>query len=146
MSPFDENTAITAGRFATAIAQEFFNARIPKKHGEYLVYDDDKIIISLDSYFPNLSVYIKDGGESRPFKGQHGIDDSGGVTRVLERPGDQKPVQFRDGLWVDYIVGLGQKALSKRREYQKNAAKVKLSQLQHSNRPVDDEALFKVTA
>ena len=47
-----------------------------KGHGYWLTYEDDKIKIMYDTYYPNVTVYIKTNGENKLvlLHSGHGID------------------------------------------------------------------------
>ena len=43
---------------ANLVAQEMHTQTIGKKHGSYLIYDDEKLVISLDTYTPTINISI----------------------------------------------------------------------------------------
>ena len=97
-----------------------------KKHGGWCIYEDEKIIIAYDDYFPNVEVNIKDT------EGTCVYSSSGhGITSI------HKP-----GAWEDYISTLVPRADAAKAEKESiRAAKEKREQ-QRRFGGVDDGALF----
>ena len=65
-----------------------------KKHGGYLIYEDDKVELSYDTYYPNCDVYVKTNGEKH-----HVFGHSGHGHDYIRRP----------GAWENYIEELYKK-------------------------------------
>ena len=43
---------------ANLVTREMHTNTIEKKHGSYLIYDDDRLVISLDTFTPNINISI----------------------------------------------------------------------------------------
>lgn len=93
------NEAIDVARYLTTHHSS-------KKHGGYDIYEDDKIKISYDTYFPNVSISIKDGEKLIPVYSRSGHGSIG-----LNKPGK----------WVDYIKALAEKAAKIKNEREEAA-------------------------
>lgn len=99
-----------------------------KKHGGYDIYEDDKIIISSDTYYPNLSVYVKDGNKS---------------ICVLSRSGHGYNQEYHPGKWESYIRDvLMPHAIEARNK--KDAERIARDEIQRSSKvcPVNDLHIF----
>lgn len=100
-----------------------------KKHGGYDIYEDDKIQISYDTYFPNISIYIKFPGKDSECvysKSGHGILSI-----------------YHPGAWEQYIDTLYPKALKAKDDLiQQRLEKEELERQKHFT-PIDDRDLFK---
>jgi hypothetical protein len=91
---------------------------IPKKHGRFDVYEDEKIVCSYDTYFPNLDVYVKLPDGSRQLVWMHtghGIDQ-----------------EYHPGKWEAYLLSLKECALGK--QAQKDARRAQLEQQEREER------------
>ena len=56
------------------IAQNLRTRHEGKKHGGYDIYEDDKVSIWYDTYFPNVSVYLMDEAKTCVYsRSGHGI-------------------------------------------------------------------------
>ena len=122
----------SAGRVATManiVAREMHTQTIGKKHGSYLIYDDGKMVISLDTFTPNINISIIQ--EEQPvsvFSAGH---------RSWDRPG-----VFHPGRWIDHLEKLSERAQTAAAE--RKETERRRSQLEHEARftPVDDSDLF----
>lgn len=87
------------------VAGNMYTRYESKGHVGYEIYEDDKIEISLDTYYLNLSVYVKKDGERH---------------LVLLRSGHGNNQEYHHGAWEKYIVDvlypLAQVAKQKRDE------------------------------
>lgn len=59
-----------------------------KGHGGYMIYEDDKIEIFYDTYYPNVDVYVKLNGEKK---------------LVLLRSGHGYDQEYHSGKWEEYV-------------------------------------------
>ena len=114
---------------ANLVAREMHTQTIGKKHGNYLIYDDDRLVISLDTFTPNINISII--REVQPIN----------VFIVGHRSWD-RPRVFHPGRWMDYLEKLSEKAetiVLERKETEQRR-----SQMEHQARfnPVDDLDLF----
>ena len=73
----------------TQIANHLTTRTESKNHGGYNIYEDEKIIICLDTYYPNLEILIKKDGNKIP---------------VLSRSGHGHNILYRPGQWEKYIL------------------------------------------
>ena len=90
-----------------------------KKYGGYNIYEDDKIYISYDTYYPNIDVYVK-------------IPD-GKRYCVLNHSGHGYNQEYHSGEWEKYCKDiLLPKALVKKEEHE-NQMKIK-QQKEHEDR------------
>ena len=114
---------------ANLVAREMHTQTIGKKHGSYLIYDDDRLVITLDTFTPNISINII--REEQPIN----------VFIVGHRSWD-RPRVFHQGRWMDYLEKLSEKAETIALE-KKEKERIQ-SQIKHEARynPVDDLDLF----
>ena len=114
---------------ANLVAQEMHTKTIEKKHGNYLIYDDDRLVITLDTFRPNISISI--------VREEERINVFCGGIRIWEKPGI-----FHQGKWMDYLEKLSEKAETIVLE-RKEKERIR-SQMEHEARfnPVDDLDLF----
>lgn len=98
-----------------------------KKHGGYDIYEDDKIEIWYDTYFPNLSIYVKKGSEK---------------VCVLSKSGHGHVSEYHPGKWEDYIRELHPRALEAKRKIDEE--RVQKEQLDHNKKfaPINDGDVF----
>lgn len=73
-----------------------------KKHGGYNIYEDDKVYISLDTYVPNITVYVKLSGNTK--------------SRVLSIGHAGTIQEYHSGKWEEYIISLKEAALTAKKE------------------------------
>ena len=123
---------LKAERVATMaylVAQEMHTKTIGKKHGNHLIYDDDRLVITLDTFRPNISISI--------IREEQHINVFNRGLRSWEKPG-----VFHRGRWMAYLEKLSEKAetiVLEREETERIR-----SQIEHEARftPVDDLDLF----
>jgi len=102
---------ITASKLRTL--GKYLGKYEPKKHGGYYIYNDDKIITSYDTYYPNFQVKIK--------------TPKGLVCVALGS--DQIYSIYRPGKWEFYVVELWEKAKEIHRQKEKEEQeKLKIEQ------------------
>ena len=122
----------SAGGIATMadlVAREMHTQTIGKKHGGYLIYDDGKMVISLDTFTPNINISIIQ--EEQPIS----VFSAG--HRSWDRPG-----VFHPGRWIDHLEKLSERAQTIAAE--RKETEQRRSQMEHEARftPVDDFDLF----
>ena len=98
-----------------------------KKHGSYKIYEDDKIYISYDTYYPNLQVYIKVGDDRK---------------MVAKFSGHGHTVEYHKGKWEEYAMSLLQAALARKQQKALEAQKAKREREEKRWSSVDDSAVF----
>ena len=77
-----------------------------KKHGGYNIYEDDKIKIAYDTYYPNVDVYVK-------------IDSNWKL--VLLHNGHGFDQEYHPGVWLKYVEDcLYPKALIAKTQHEEN--------------------------
>ena len=122
----------SAGRVATMadiVAREMHTQTTRKKHGSYLIYDDGKMVISLDTFAQNINLsIIREEQPITVFRAGH---------RNWDRPG-----VFQPGRWIDHLEKLSERAQTTAAERQETERR--RSQLEHEAQfiPVDDSDLF----
>jgi len=90
-----------------------------KKHGGYNIYEDDKIKIYYDTYYPNVDVYVK--------------LPNGTEQMVLNRSGHGYNQEFHSGEWENYCKDiLYPKALEAKKKYEEEMKKKE--QAEHENK------------
>ena len=114
---------------ANLVAQEMHTQTIGKKHGSYLIYDDEKLVISLDTYTPTINISI--------IREEQPINVFSAGHRSWDRPG-----VFHPGRWIDHLEKLSERAQTialERKETERRR-----SQMEQKARftPVDDSDLF----
>ena len=114
---------------AALVAREMHTETTEKKHGGYLIYDDGKLVISLDTYVPNINVSII--REEQPIS----------VFSAGHRSWD-RPRAFHPGRWIDHLEKLSERARTVAEE--REETKKKRFQMEQEARftPVDDSDLF----
>ena len=114
---------------ANLVAREMHTETIEKKHGSYLIYEDERLVITLDTFGPNISISIIR-------EEQHINVFSAGL------PSWDKPGVFHQGRWMDYLEKLSEKARTITLE--RKEAEWRRSQMEKQARftPVDDLDLF----
>lgn len=99
-----------------------------KKHGGYDIYEDEKIKISYDTFFPNVEVHINDGGKW--------------VLVLLHNGGGFDQVNH-PGKWEKYVTDVlfpkAEKAKKLKLEKQKRE-----KEIEHNNKygAIDDSHIF----
>ena len=114
---------------ANLVAREMHTQTIEKKHGSYLIYDDDRLVITLDAFRPHISISI--------IREEQHINVFSAGLRIWEKPG-----VFHRGRWMDYLEKLSEKAetiVLERKE--KERIRSQMEQEARFN-PVDDLDLF----
>ena len=116
-------------QMAALVAREMTTTTQSKKHGEYLIYQDGKLQIQLDSYVPNLGIRVMRG------------DDAESVYSAAYH-NHRNPERFRPGLWMNHLAKLHEQA-SEMRE-QKAADRESREQAERETRfgPIDDSDVF----
>ena len=114
---------------AALVAREMHTQTTKKKHGGYQIYDDGKLVISLDTYVPNINVSI--------IREEQPISVFSAGHRSWDRPG-----VFHPGRWIDHLEKLSERASTAAAE--REETKRKRSQMEQEARftPVDDSDLF----
>jgi len=103
---------------------------VGKSYGGYDIFQDEKVKIALDTYVPNISVYIK------------GLDGER-ATLVLFWNYGGFAQDFRRGKWIDYIMEtLLPRALEEKRKSDEAEASRREAEYQRRFGPIDDEVLF----
>ena len=99
-----------------------------KKHGGHNIYEDDKIMIAYDTYYPNVTVRIFDKGDWKLVLLRNG----GGFNQVYHR-----------GLWVDYATNvLYPKALEAKAQEEEAQKKEKEREHYEKFGDIDDAHIF----
>ena len=112
----------------TTIAKYLTDQHESKKHGGYEVYEDDKIKILYDTYYPNVNVYVKIDGK------QHlaALFSGAGITQ-----------EYHSGAWEQYVHDkLYPAALIKKAEWDKAQTERKKVAEQAKNAPLNDAHIF----
>lgn len=111
---------------ATRIARNLTTGYESKKHGGYDIYDDDKIYIKYDTYYPNLSVQIKDENNT-----------------VVLSSSEYRVGQLHYGKWVDYLYTFIDKIdkVIEQKKIEDEEKQQKLHESKYSD--IDDSGLFK---
>ena len=101
-----------------------------KKHGGFDIYKDERIIVSLDTYVPNVTVRLVDGSEF------------GQCVFSAAYHSHSRPDVYRPGKWTEYLTGLNEKSLSAREALK--VAEAAARQKDHDRRysPIDDSVQF----
>ena len=100
-----------------------------KKHGGYLIYEDDKIKISYDTYYPNLDVHVL-------------IDGDWQRAAIYSGHGDTQ--EFHPGAWTGYVENvLHPKAQEAKKLAQQAQREREAQRLYERNCPLDDSAVFQ---
>lgn len=110
------------------IASYLKNNQIYKKHGYWYIYEDDKIKIMYDTYYPNVDVYLKINGEEK---------------LVLLRSGHGIVQQYHPGAWEKYCENvLLPKAIEAKKvaEAEREAREKKEKESRFA--PIDDSKIF----
>lgn len=98
-----------------------------KKHGSYLIYEDDKVQISYDTYYPNLDVSIR-------------MDDKWKL--VLMRNGHGFNQEYHPGAWEEYIKSLAPKAIEAKERKERERLERERKEREAKFAPVDDSKIF----
>ena len=122
--------ATTVASMARQVADNLRTEYQSKKHGGYAIYRDERVIVGLDTFVPNVSVRLVDGSEF------------GRCVFSAAYHSYDRPEVYRPGQWTDYLAGLFEKA--KEVKEKREAVRAAERQLDHERRfaPVDDSALF----
>lgn len=94
---------ITGVNWNARLVAEFLRTSYSaKKHGGYSIYDDGKIRVSLDTYVPNVDIWV------------YGVDPESPdrPTRVYAASYHSvaRPETFKPGKWLDHLAQLALKA------------------------------------
>lgn len=100
-----------------------------KKHGGYEIYEDEKILIKSDTYYPNLDVWVKDGDKK---------------VLVLLRSGHGYNQEYHPGKWEVYIHNvLMPRAIEAKNKKDAEFSVRQVIEKQSKTCPVNDEHIFK---
>lgn len=94
-----------------------------KRHGGYLYFEDDKILIGLDTYVPNLNIYVK--------------TDSG-KQLVLMRPYHGHLQSYHPGKWENYIISLRELSLEGKEKYDRRQAELRAEEQKRKYGPAPE--------
>ena len=110
------------------IANYLTTKRESKKHGGYNIYQDDKIRISYDTYFPNVGVHVF-------------ID---GVAHLaVSHSGHGHTNKYHGGAWEQYVTGvLYPKAVKAEADWKAKREQRKANQERKERAPLNDWAVF----
>lgn len=112
-----------------AIAKYLETRYESKKHGGYSVYEDEKIRISYDTYYPNVQVNVL-------------ID--GGWQLAAIYSGHGYTQEFHPGAWTGYVENvLYPKAQEAKKLAQQAQQERETQRLYERNCPLDDSAVFQ---
>ena len=102
----------------------------PKKHGGFNVYQDDRLIVALDTFVPNLSIrLITPQGKKTVYTASY---------HSLTRPDIHRP-----GHWEDYILSFKPRLEAVREEKGQKSERQAREENQRRFAPVDDRAIFE---
>lgn len=100
-----------------------------KKHGGYEIYEDDKIRIAYDTYYPNVQVNVK-------------IDGKNQLAAIFSGHGHTQ--EYHGGVWEKYVIGtLYPLALIKKEECLAKQQKRKLDDERKKNARLNDASVFE---
>lgn len=112
---------------AYAIAQHLTTRYEGKKHGGYQVYEDEKVAIWYDTYYPNLTVYVKDGDKQ---------------VAVLSRSGHGYNAEYHPGQWEDYLRSLYPNAIEAKKAKEVELAAKKEAERRSRFSSINDSHIF----
>jgi len=98
ITPYNDSESVEVRNNAILIAKYLKTSHETKKHGGYDIYEDEKIRIRYDTYYPNMTIDIKDTGSTMYF---HRVYSGSSI----DNPGTYKP-----GKWTQYISKLSMEA------------------------------------
>lgn len=110
------------------IANYMTNRYEGKKHGGYNIYQDSKIKISYDTYYPNVEVHINKDGLWKLVALYNGH----GITQA-----------YLSGQWVNYVDELYPQAVENEILYRKEQARIKKEEEKAKFSSIDDSEVFK---
>ena len=117
---------------ASKVANLLTTGHAPKKHGGYNLYRDEKIVIALDTYVPNMEIQIvSNDGKGRPITVFSAAYHSLG-----------HPTIFRPGHWMDRLEQLHRRALEVEEERRAQRERNEAEDLELRYAPVDDAPIF----
>jgi len=110
------------------VAKYLKTSYVAKSHGGYERYDDDKVCVELDTYVPNLAVYVKRGNAQE---------------LVLHFNYGGFAQKYRPGKWQQYIMNVllprAEEAFYAELDYREDEVR----QRHHEDfGPVDDDDVF----
>lgn len=108
------------------IAKRLCTYYIAKNHGGYDIYEDERIIISYDTYYPNVEVEVRDVGIVFSCSGHY----------------PPRPSLYRSGAWIEYVRTLHVKAVERHVNKEREAIRKREEQHQRQFGSVDDAAVF----
>lgn len=110
------------------IARHLSDQHESKKYGGYEVFEDDKIKIMYDTYYPNVCVNVKIDGKSE-------------FAAIYSGHGHCQ--EFHGGAWEEYVTkNLYPKALERRVEKEKEKLNMDRLELSKKNARLNDSAVF----
>ena len=98
-----------------------------KGHGGYCIYEDGKIQILYDTYFPNVDVYLKDANK----------------THAYSRSGHGHVNVHHPGAWESYVQTLIPLADAAKTEKEAASAAREKCEQERRFAPIDDRHLFE---
>jgi hypothetical protein len=110
------------------IATHLTNQRESKKHGDYEIYEDEKIKIAYDTYYPNVQVNVKISGKSH-------------LAAIFSGHGHTQ--EFHGGAWEKYVSDvLYTAAVIKQQLHLEQKEQRKLDNDKAKNARLNDESVF----
>lgn len=110
------------------IATYLTDQREGKKHGYYEIYEDDKIKISYDTYYPNVHVVVYINGKRN-------------LAAIFSGHGNIQ--EYHGGAWEKYVINvLYPKALLKETQAKEAWARKKERENKIKNAPLNDGSVF----
>ncbi len=110
------------------IATYLETSRKYKGHGSWLIYEDDKIIIKYDTYYPNVDVYVKIGGETK---------------LVYLGSGHGNIQEYHPGAWEKYVDEVLTPRVREARQLKEaNDSEQRIKEHLKLFAPIDDSAVF----
>lgn len=113
---------------ARTIARYLTTSTSSKKHGGYLIYEDDKIKIVLDTYVPNTDIYVKDGEHQIKvctYNGAHGYNQ-----------------EYHSGAWEEYVTSIYPLALEAQQKKEAEDDAREEARRRRLTDPADDAHIF----
>ena len=127
-----EYTRDTIRANAIIVGRELRTEWRGKKHGGYNIYEDDKIVVSVDTYVPNIDISIKRGGKK--------------LEEVYDADYFGRIYTFHPGRWQDYLAEIAHKALETVRERMEKGRAARQAEQEKRFGPIDDSDLFPEVA
>jgi hypothetical protein len=112
---------------AYAVAQYLTTRHESKRHGGYQIYEDEKVEIWYDTYYPNLEVYVKRGDQK---------------TTVLLRGGGGHTQEHHPGKWEEYVRSLSPKAMAAKKTQERQLVEKREQEKQKRFGAIDDSHIF----